>query len=462
MSEDSMETASPYAQKWLCSVKVTDVPDGCPVPIWDNDLATLYGELKQFTNQDIVSIVVVDKEVFVQCETERKLAEFAESMSQIERWEDHPVKVRCEAVTSLEQEFFRKVATGLLPGRHMVNPRLSIEHAMSRMSVQEKMQVLEQMKISAGLPNPEFNPVPADMNRADQVNRPPSVATPVHDGMYVTNTVPKVKTFSGETPIPKGEVSYEQWRHEIICVRDDYSRQNAMEGVRRSLRGQAADMVRYLGPTATVGDVVDKLDVIYGRIATLDVLMQDFYSLVQQKNEKISTFVARLEGAMNHIRQLHPGKLREAEVCEHLKERLFHGMNKGLRNAVRFLYEGTHTDYYQLMRAARKTESEGTEARTHATTITPELLDLSLQQVNYPSPRPNAGNQASNDNTGSRAGTSTVSLDKQCYQCGGWGHFKSECPTRTQVRRGNNSGNSRGGQTRDMPVTPTSQPNARH
>ena len=45
----------------------------------------------------------------------------------------------------------------------------------------------------------------------------------------------------------------------------------------RSLKGAAADMARYMGPTASVSIILQKLTVIFGTVASFDVLMQNFY-----------------------------------------------------------------------------------------------------------------------------------------------------------------------------------------
>ena len=44
----------------------------------------------------------------------------------------------------------------------------------------------------------------------------------------------------------------------------------------RSLKGAAADMAWYMGPTASISDILDKLVVIFGTVALFDVLMQKF------------------------------------------------------------------------------------------------------------------------------------------------------------------------------------------
>ena len=80
------------------------------------------------------------------------------------------------------------------------------------------------------------------------------------------NKIPKLKVISGEVPIPKAEASFDQWYHDDLCVNDLYSEQVILEGIRQSPRGPAADITRYLRPSAKVDDVVNKLDVIYGSV----------------------------------------------------------------------------------------------------------------------------------------------------------------------------------------------------
>ena len=61
-------------------------------------------------------------------------------------------------------------------------------------------------------------------------------------------------------------------------------------------------MAWYMGPTAGVTDILDKLAVIFGMVASFDVLMQNFYKVMQGNNEKVPSFATRLEGTLNQIR----------------------------------------------------------------------------------------------------------------------------------------------------------------
>ena len=77
----------------------------------------------------------------------------------------------------------------------------------------------------------------------------------------------------------------------------------------RSLKGAAADMAWYMGPTASVFDILDKLTVIFRTVASFDVLMQIFYKIIQGNNEKVPLFATRLEGTLNQIRLRCPGQI---------------------------------------------------------------------------------------------------------------------------------------------------------
>ena len=63
----------------------------------------------------------------------------------------------------------------------------------------------------------------------------------------------------------------------------------------QSLKGAVADMARYMGPTASVSEILEKLSVIFSTVASFDVLMQNFYK-ISQGNEKVPSFATKSEG----------------------------------------------------------------------------------------------------------------------------------------------------------------------
>ena len=136
----------------------------------------------------------------------------------------------------------------------------------------------------------------------------------------------------------------------------------------RSLKGAVADMAQYMGPTASVSDILDKLTVIFGKVASFDVLMQNSYKITQGNNEKVPSFDMRLEGTLNQIRLRCPGPITDYEVSWHLKEWLFHGVQKYVRDSIRYLYGNSKTNYSELVIAACRVESkmEKTKERVKA------------------------------------------------------------------------------------------------
>ena len=65
---------------------------------------------------------------------------------------------------------------------------------------------------------------------------------------------PKISIYSGDMAPGKIEVSYEQWSHEVQCIKDHYPESVVRESIMRSLKGTAADMACYMGPTASVSE----------------------------------------------------------------------------------------------------------------------------------------------------------------------------------------------------------------
>ena len=84
---------------------------------------------------------------------------------------------------------------------------------------------------------------------------------------------PMHKHFQWQAMLGKTEVSFEQWYHEVQCVKDHYLESVVWQSIVRSLKGAVADMAQYMGPTASVAHIVQKLTIILGTVASFDILM---------------------------------------------------------------------------------------------------------------------------------------------------------------------------------------------
>ena len=132
------------------------------------------------------------------------------------------------------------------------------------------------------------------------------------------------------------------------------------ESIIRSLKGAVADMAQCMGPTTSMAHIIQKLTVIFSTMTSFDVLMHNLYKVTQGNHEEVPSFAARLEGTLNQIRLHCPGRMTDLKV-QHLKDCLFHGVHKDIRDSIRYLYSNPRTSYFQLMVAACKAESENEE-----------------------------------------------------------------------------------------------------
>ena len=86
------------------------------------------------------------------------------------------------------------------------------------------------------------------------------------------------------------------------------------------------------------------------------------YKVTQGNHEKVPSFTMRLDRTSNQIRLKCPRWIANCKVSWHLKDSLFHGIHKHIRDSTRYLYSNPETTYSQLMVTAHKAKSE-TERR---------------------------------------------------------------------------------------------------
>ena len=84
-----------------------------------------------------------------------------------------------------------------------------------------------------------------------------------------------------------------------------------------------ANLVQYLGLHALVSEMVTMLELVYGTMASFDILMQNIYELQQGTTEKVTLYITPLEGALNVVQQEYVMILSTSEVQQHLRDWLF-------------------------------------------------------------------------------------------------------------------------------------------
>ena len=111
-------------------------------------------------------------------------------------------------------------------------------------------------------------------------------------------------------------------------------------------------------PGAMLDDIIDKFKWLYRFVESFDTLTQEFYRIMQGKNEKVQTFVLHLERPLKAIKQQHPYAMTEEEGVRHLKDCLFHGLKPNLHNTLHYMYDKPDSQYSQLVMGLENAETE--------------------------------------------------------------------------------------------------------
>lgn len=172
-----------------------------------------------------------------------------------------------------------------------------------------------------------------------------------------TSKFPRISLFYGEQG--KGEVSYATWKYEINCLLQEksYSLEQILLGIRRSVKGQASDILRRLGTGADIDVILKKFEATYGEIDNPVSILKKLYSCEQKKDELLINYAARLEEVFAEavdLKALTPVQEKDALKCV-----LYQGMKQALKQLCNYKFE-TIDDYDKFKIECRKIESEMT------------------------------------------------------------------------------------------------------
>ena len=113
-----------------------------------------------------------------------------------------------------------------------------------------------------------------------------------------------------------------------------------------------------MGPDVPLDTILKKFTIVYGNVKSFDLLMRDFYRADQREEESIPSFATRMEGLLSQIRDKFPEKFTHSEEQKLLKDRLFHGCRKTIRDSVKYCFSDPQVDYMQFLEECRKVEDE--------------------------------------------------------------------------------------------------------
>ena len=164
--------------------------------------------------------------------------------------------------------------------------------------------------------------------------------------------------FSGTQPTPKHENTYEVWRLEVKSLRSRgcYSDIAIVQAIWKSLRGQARNVLFTLGSSAKAVDILERLESVYGNVASGEAVLQEFYTVHQEEEESVTDWGLRLEQILQ--RAIEKGHVTEERKDQMLRDKFWRSLyNQDLKNATK-IYHQSVLSFDRLQRKVRAEEYE--------------------------------------------------------------------------------------------------------
>lgn len=179
-----------------------------------------------------------------------------------------------------------------------------------------------------------------------------------------TTQQPRISLFYGDNI--KGEATYAQWVYEVKCLllEKTHKPEALAQAIRRSLRGEASNLARRLGIGATIPQILEKFESVYGEVDTKEHLLAKFYSAKQEENEDVATWSCRLEDILSTAvdRRL----VDSSNVNEMLRNMFWQGLKPVLKDISGYKFEKI-TDFDKLRVEIRKLEQDHLQPTTKNT-----------------------------------------------------------------------------------------------
>ena len=169
--------------------------------------------------------------------------------------------------------------------------------------------------------------------------------------VYVPST-PRLPVFSGK----KSDASFELWVYEVQCLQERQPNSSVIwEAVHRSLRDEPAHIAMRLGTKATLKQLLDKLQSVYGDTQETESTMMQLYNAKQSPDESVSQWSCRIEGLVAKARRL--GTIGGDKEDETLRSRFYHGLKSSIKDRTAHKFDAAES-FDDLRREIRQVEAQ--------------------------------------------------------------------------------------------------------
>ncbi|VDI39633.1 Hypothetical predicted protein [Mytilus galloprovincialis] len=145
--------------------------------------------------------------------------------------------------------------------------------------------------------------------------------------------IPRISTFTGDNT---NAAKYDIWRYEVLClVKNRFTHATIKMAIRKSLKGNAAVIPMKLGVEleATIDDIIDRMDSIFGSVFPVEALLGQFYT-ARQHEDDVASWGCRLEDILRKATDR--GKVKQEDTNSMLTSKFFEGLRPDIKNIGRY------------------------------------------------------------------------------------------------------------------------------
>ena len=127
-----------------------------------------------------------------------------------------------------------------------------------------------------------------------------------------------------------------------------------LQAIRKSLRGQAKQVLVSAGSSLSADEIIKRLERIFGNVSSSECIFREFYTASQNQSESAVTWGLRLGEILKN--GLDKGYVKPENKSNMLCERFWNGLkSERLKNATRIDYRNI-TDFDELLSRVREEE----------------------------------------------------------------------------------------------------------
>ena len=217
-----------------------------------------------------------------------------------------------------------------------------------------------------------------------------------------------ISKFSGTEPTPSDELTFNQWCINVKSYQASYPDSILLPAIRKSIVGKAKSVIRHLGPSYTVDEVITVLTQEYEGVVSSDIIFKAFYQLKQECSEKVQVFSIQLRDMLTWLSIRFPYRVPKEDHDKIVKDHFFCGIKSDIHNSIHHLYDDETVTFSQLLVKAHRNEEEETTSKlinksAVADSTLEERVDILIERSNQshqPNLGPNRDNRDNNHNYG--------------------------------------------------------------